>query len=301
MDLLGGMLAYLRVVDAGNLTKAARALRVTPAAISRQLSALESELGATLVIRTTRSLAMTEEGRRFYEHARRTVAEAEEARASVRADHAISGRISVSVPTALGVSLLDLSIVDLVVKHPGLRVELRLEDHPVDLLGEGVDVAIRAGLSAPETNALVARLVTETARVIVGAPSYLKRRGEPVHALELTDHDALVHLHAGSGVGAWRLERDGEALSIEVRGPFSANSFLALRNAAIAGAGLAQLPHFLVAKDLEEGRLRVVPMGGWGAPPQKIFSIIRAEAKRQPKIRAFLDHAHRALVAASAT
>jgi len=300
MDLLAAMTTFLRVVDSGSLSKAARDLRVTPAAVSRQLSALEEELGATLVVRTTRQVSVTEEGRRFYEHAERTVADAEEARASVRADHAVTGLVTVSVPTALGLGVLDVSIPELVAANDGLRIDLRLEDHPVDLLADGVDVAVRAGLVPPDTTTLVAQPLALGERVVVASPAYVKKRGEPARPADLADHDGLVHLHAGADVGVWTLTSGDREMRVEVHGPIRTNALPALRNAAIAGAGIAILPRFVIAEDLDAKRLVTLSLSGWRPRSQQIYALIRAEARSRARVRALLDHLRERLGALSA-
>jgi len=290
MDLLAAMTTFLRVADSGSLSKAAQALRVTPAAVSRQLSALEQELGATLVVRTTRRVTVTEEGRRFYEHAERTVANAEEARASVRSDHAVTGLVTLSVPSALGLGILDASVPELAAEHPGLRIDLRLEDHPVDLLAEGVDVAVRAGLVPPDTTTLVAQPLALGERVVVASPAYLKRRGEPAKPADLAKHDGLVHLHAGADVGVWTLASGDRDVRVEVHGRIRTNALNALRNAALAAAGIAVLPRFIVAEDLAANRLQALALSGWQPRSQQIYALVRAEARARARVRVLLDH-----------
>ena len=290
MDLLGAMTSFLRVADAGSLTRAARTLRVTPAAISRQLTSLEAELGATLLARTTRRVALTDEGRRFYEHARCTLDEAEEARASVRRGNALVGALTVSIPTALALGLLDRSVARLVEKHPGLRVDMRIEDQPVDLVADGVDVAIRAGLLPPDTTALVAQPLASGARVVVAAPRYLARRGEPKTPEALTEHDALIHLHAGAGVGTWTLKREDRSVTLEVRGALRTNALHALRDAAVAGAGVALLPRFMIEDDVRSRRLRVLALDGHHPVGQDVYALVRTEARGRARVRAFLEH-----------
>ena len=292
VDLLAAMQTFLRVVNAGSLSKAARALDVSPAAVSRQLTALEAEVGAVLLVRTTRTLTVTEEGRRFYEAAERTVNEAEEARASVRAERATAGRLTVSVPTALGLSRLDVSLVAFLAKNPGLHVDLRLEDHTVDLLSDGVDIAIRAGLELPNSTALVAHPIGEGPRVIVAAPSYLKRRGDPKDPSELAKHDVVVHLAAGSARGAttWVLRNGSgdQTRSFEVKGAIRATALQALRNVALAGGGITMLPRFLVAGDIAKKRLRTLALGGWQPRDHRVYALLRAESRNRARVRVFL-------------
>ncbi len=295
MDLLSAMATFVRVADAGSLSKAARALRVTPAAVSRQLTALEAELGASLLVRTTRRIALTQEGRRFYEHAERTVHDADEARASVREDHAVSGRIAISVPTALGLAGFHVALAELVADNPGLFVDLRLEDHPVDLLADGIDVAIRAGLVPPDSATLVAQPLVTMERVIVAAPGYLRRRGEPRTPEDLVEHDAVVHLHAGTGVGVWQLHAGEQAQSVTVAGRLRITALQVLRDAAVDGAGLALLPRFVVADDLAHKRLRVLVLGGWQPRAQQIYALVRVESKNRARVSVVLEHVRRHL------
>jgi DNA-binding transcriptional LysR family regulator len=291
VDLLAAMTTFVRVADAGSLSKAARTLRVTPAAVSRQLTALEGELGASLIVRTTRRLALTDEGRRFYEHAERTVHEADEARAAVREDRAVVGRVTISMPTAMVHAGLDAALAELVAGNPGLEIDLRLEDHPVDLLADGIDVAIRAGLVPPDSTTLVAQPLAMLDRAVACAPGYIRRRGEPRTPGELAHHDALVHLHAGNAVGIWQLHRGDELAAVTVRGRLRATALHVLRDAAIEGAGIALLPRFLVVRGL-----RALPLGGWQPRPQQIYALVRVESKNRARVRAVIEAMHARLM-----
>jgi DNA-binding transcriptional LysR family regulator len=291
MDLLAAMTTFVRVADASSLSKAAKALRVTPAAVSRQLTALEQELGATLLVRTTRQVALTEEGKRFYEHAQRTLGEAEDARASVRKDRAVAGLVVVSAPIAFGLSGFDASLVTLVAEHPGLRVDLRLEDHAVDLLADGIDVAIRAGLVPPDSANLVAQPLGVASRAVVASPGYLRRHGEPKQPSDLASHQAVVHLHAGTDVGVWTLHAGAGSTTLSVHGALRVSALHAVRNAVLAGAGLALVPRLVVAEDLAAGRLRALALGGWAPPPQPIYALIRAESRGRARVGALLENA----------
>jgi DNA-binding transcriptional LysR family regulator len=202
----------------GSLSRAARALRVSPAAVSRTLSALERELGTSLLVRTTRTLAMTDEGSRFYAGAQRALREVDEARGSVSARSGVAGLLTVSAPTALGLGRLDASLPVLIARHPGLRIDLRLEDHVIDLVADGVDIAIRAGIAPPDNTYVVAHRIGVGARVVVASPSYLKRRGEPVQPSQLARHATVSHLTGSGAVGTWDLVRGDEVVSVEVSG-----------------------------------------------------------------------------------
>jgi DNA-binding transcriptional LysR family regulator len=292
MDLLEGMMTFVRVVDAGTLSKAARALRLSTAAVSRQLTALEEDVGARLLLRSTRGLRVTEEGRCFYEGAQRTLREADDARASVRSSRAVSGLLTVSVPTPLALAGLDRSLPGLLAQHSGLSIDLRLEDHAVDLVGDGVDVAIRAGLDLPDTTAVVAHTLALSSRAVVASPSYLRAWGEPKAPEHLIKHDVVVHVPAGGGSrSVWRLRRGDELAAVDVRGRLRTSSLLAVRSAALGGAGLALLPTWLVAREVEDGTLRTLSLDGFEPEPHRIYAIHRTELSSVPRVRAFVDHA----------
>nr|WP_276602834.1 LysR family transcriptional regulator [Nannocystis pusilla] len=199
MDLLSQMATFVRIVEGGSLSAAARRLRLSTPAISRQLRALEEELGATLVLRTTRRLTVTEVGRAYYERCVQILREVEEAQTAARRSDAVEGRLVVAASVTFGGLRVAPTLPALFAAHPRLRVDLRLEDRLTDLVGDGVDVAIRATTLLPQaSDALIAVPLSTVPRVAVAAPSYLRRRGEPKEPAALARHDALVQVY-GSG------------------------------------------------------------------------------------------------------
>lgn len=289
MDLLAQMETFTRVVEAGNLSSAARALGLSVPAVSRQLRALETSLGAPLLLRTTRSLSVTDGGRRYYERCLRVLREVEAAQESARPGSAAEGVVTVTAPVTLGLARVGPLLPSLFARHPGLRVDLRLEDHMADLVAEGVDVAIRAGAAAPDSASLVARRIMTYQRVAVASPKYLKRRGEPRTPDALARHDALVHVGASPTAGLWRFSRDGSETAVEVRGALRCNAPYALRDACVAGLGVALLPAWLVEDDVTAGRLRVV-LRAYETPAVAVSALYRTELRGAPRVRAFVDH-----------
>lgn len=289
MDLLVQMRTFMRIVETGSLSVAARTLNLSLPAVSRQISALEKSLGAALLLRTTKNVSITEGGRRYYDRCLRVLREVEAAQSAVHSTDEVAGLLTVSAPVTLGLSRVAPHLPPLLAEHPELRVEMRFEDRLVDLVGEGVNVAIRGGAPIRDSAAIIARPLTTFARVVVASPDYLERHGEPNTPEMLAHHQVLVHLGASGPGEAWRFMREGMETTVEVRGPLRTNAPQALREAAIAGLGLALLPSWLVADDTAAGRLRVV-LGAFLAAPVVVSGVYGTEMRSSPRVKAFLDH-----------
>lgn len=287
MDLLSHMATFVRVIDAGSLSSAARSLNLSLAAVSRQVGALEKETGTPLIVRTTRKQMVTEAGRRYYDQCIRVLREVEAARASLRAGSSVEGVLTVSVPVTLGLERVLPHIPALFAKHAGIRVDLRFEDRMADIVGEGIDVAIRGGGMLPESTSFFARRLVSYPRVVVASPRYLKARGEPKAPYDLVKHDVLLHAGAGTPTTSWRFQRGTEEMSIRLNWTFRSNLVYALREAALAGIGIAQVPDWLVAKDVAAGRLRVL-LADYHSAPVVISAVYRRELRNSVRVKAFL-------------
>ena len=286
MDLLARMRTLVRVVEVGSLSAAARSSKLSLAAVSRQVKSLESELGVSLLARTTRSVRLTEEGRRFFEHASRLVRDADAAFASVRPDGAVGGRVVVSASVTLGLLRIMPSLAKLLAAHPRLDLELRLEDRATDLVGEGVDIAVRAGLSLPDTTSLVAQPLARFERFVVASPAYLRREGTPRGVASLATHHAVLGLESR---GQWTFKEEGEPRSVEITPKLRVGTLLGIRDGVIAGIGLATLPDFVVADALASGALRrVLPRAELNAV--SAHALHRVEQRGTPRIDAVLTH-----------
>lgn len=289
MDLLAHMATFVKVVEAGKLSAAAKTLGLSLPAVSRQLSALEESLGGALLIRTTRMLTLTDGGRRYYEHCLRVLHEVEDAQSSMRSGTAVTGLLTVTSAVTFGLARISPHLPSLLSEHPGLRIDLRLEDRIVDLVTEGVDIAIRGGSPLPDKTSLIAHPLTTYQRVVVASPQYLQRRGTPMTPGDLTGHDVLTHLGASGVADSWVFTKSGVESVTKVRGPLRTNAVLSLRDSAVAGLGLALLPDWLVAADVTAGRLKLL-LRGFASTPTVVSAVHRTELRKAPRVKAFIEH-----------
>jgi len=286
MDKLAAMDAFRAVVEENGFTAAAAKRRMSKSAISKLVKDLEAELGVALLNRTTRRLSLTEAGERYLERCRRVLAEVEEADAEVTA-LTVNPRGLLRVNAALSFSLQHLAplLPEFLNQYPDLRVDLTLADRFVDLVDEGIDVAIRIGRLSDSS--LIARKLGATRRIVCAAPDYLKAHGTPAHPRDLTDHTCLRYtlLEAGS---EWSFLEEGEAFSVPVKGPLEVNNGDAIRQAALGGMGLCFLPAFTVHEDIVTGRL-VPVLEDFESPPLGIYAVYPPSRHLSAKVRAFVD------------
>lgn len=287
MSLYEQMATFVRIVERGSLSGAARQLRRSVPGVSRQLRALEQELGVGLLVRSTRRLKLTEAGHTWYATSLRVLRDVEEARSQLLSPEEVRGPLVVSASISLGLGVLLEQIPKVCAAHPHLSIELRLEDRLVDFVGEGVDVAIRAGVAPPDSTAYVAHPLTTFARRLVAAPTYLRRRGVPRSPEQLTKHACLVQLASAGNVVRWRLSKGAVTREVEVQGPVQSNAPLALRELSVAGLGVALLPEWLVEEDLAAGRLQPV-LKDWSSPTVSAWAVHRVELRSSPRVRALL-------------
>jgi len=289
MDLLAKAQTFVRIVEAGSFSAAGRGLGLSLPAISRQVSALEQELEATLFVRTTRSLHLTEEGKRFLEHAQRLLRDADAARASVRSGGALSGRVVLSASVSLGILRIVPKLPPLLAAHPALDLSLRLEDRSADLVSEGVDIAVRAGLELPDTTSLVGQALATFSRVLVASPGYLRKHGTPRSVSALSAHHAVLGLDSSP---AWRFDEGGERRTVSLATALRVGTLLAVRAAVVAGMGIAILPDFVVQDALADRSLRaLLPEAALSSVAA--HALYRVEGRGSPRIEAVLAHLRR--------
>jgi DNA-binding transcriptional LysR family regulator len=291
MDLLAQMATFVSVVDGNSLSAAARAQGLSLPAVSRQLRALERDLGASLVVRSTRRLRVTDAGQSWYEHCRRVLRDIENARDAVRGKQGVHGRLVVSAPLTFGTSIIVPRLAKLASRHPRLVLDLRLEDQLVDLVAEGVDLAVRAGSPPPDSTAFIAQPIFSMTRLLVASPRWLARHGTPREPAHLVRHSCLIQVTPAGIVVPWTLCRPdspGDPRTMEVRGQLRTNAPSALRDLALDGAGIAYLPDWLVSEELAAGRLRRV-LPGWSSTPITAWAVYRAELRGALRVRAFLE------------
>src|SRR5690554_6580112 len=256
---LDNIVVFVRVVELGNLSSAGRALRISPAVASNRVKELEKHLGARLLNRTTRHLTPTEQGRVFYEGAKKVLEAVEEAGAAVAA---LSGKprgtIHVTAPLGLGKRLIASGIPEFRERYPEIEVRLRLSDRDVDIMRESIDVAFRLGVL--EDSSLRMRGILDCERVLAASPEYLTRRGEPVRPEQLVedDHDCLLLRFPGAREYFWMLKTDEGPRKFEIRGPFDTDDGDVITAWALEGHGIMNKPRFEIEPYLRDGRLKVI-------------------------------------------
>ncbi len=282
------METFKRVVECKSLSAAARSLGLSLPAVSRQLRSLETELGSSLIARSTRKMNVTDAGREWYAHCVRVLRDVELAKASMRGGTRVNGTLVVSTSVTFGSTIVLPRLGALRARYPELSVELRLEDRVVDMIGEGVDLALRAGPLPPDSTAFVAHRVATMHRVLVAAPRWLRKHGRVREPEQLAGKECLVQIALGGEVVRWTLHRGSEQRTITVGGQFRTNAPIALRALAVDGLGIALLPDWLVKDDLAADSLRPV-LPDWSSAPIAAWAIHRAELRGNPRVSAFLD------------
>jgi DNA-binding transcriptional LysR family regulator len=288
MDRLDELALFLAIADAGSLAGAARRLRRSPPAVTRGLAELERRLGLRLVERTTRRLALTDAGRRLVEHARRLLPEYEEAMRDAAGEAAAPrGRLRLSAPLVFGQRHLAPVAMAFLDAYPEVSVELMLADRLVDLVEEGIDVALR--ISRMRDSTLVARPVGEVRHVVVASPAYLERRGRPKRPEDLAGHEIV--LFASTFGSDWRFRLPGgRERQIRVAARFSADRAEVAVAAAREGRGILRTLSYQVAPDLAAGRL-VRLLGSYDVAPVPVQLVMPSVRLMAPRVRAFLDFA----------
>jgi DNA-binding transcriptional LysR family regulator len=277
---------FVQIVERGSLSAAARATRQSLPTVSRHLRALELELDAPLAHRTTRRLVVTDAGQQLYQHARRALAELQQAksRAGVRAVE----RLVVSMGVTLGQHLFVPRVPVLLKKRPGLRLEVRLEDRLTELMIENVDVVIRAGIAPPDSAELVAHRLVTFRRSVVAAPSLVRAHGAPAAPSALVGQSCLVQTGALGVLDRWSLSKGEREEVVEVSGRLVATTPQVLLDAACAGIGYAFLPSWLTEGPVREKRL-VRLLKGWEGPAVSAYAVYRRRLRGSPAIRAFVE------------
>lgn len=253
--------AFVRVVQDGSFTAAARALGLPKSSISRSVAQLEHDLGIRLLHRTTRQIRLTDAGAAYFERVSRALVDIGEATtAASDTQSELSGAVRITAPVDIGIWSLASIIGRFVRKHPRIRVEVSLTGRVVDLVAEGFDLAVRAG--PLRDSSLVARRVGELQSVAYASPSYLARRGVPQELKDLVDHDCVL-FRSTSGTATWELRHtDGTVASVDVSGLVASDDLSFVRKAVLAGSGVGVLPTFLCGRAEATGKL-VRVLGDW--------------------------------------
>lgn len=287
MDRLTNLSVFVQVVESQGFAAAARALGLSPAMVSKHVQALEERLGARLLNRTTRRLSLTEVGQGYYERARQILADLDEAdRAASDLQGTPRGTLKVDAPLSFGIRHVGPAIAAYLGACSEVVIDLTLNDRYIDLLAEGVDVALRIGELADSS--LIARRLAPIRRVLCAAPTYLARHGTPQEPADLARHECLDYTYA-STPGEWRfVDKDGKDQVIRFSSRLRANNGDVLRLAALAGAGVAFQPSFIVGEDLGAGRL-VPLLADYMPAPIALYAVYPPGRHLSVKVRSFVD------------
>ncbi|MBW8848240.1 MAG: LysR family transcriptional regulator [Burkholderiales bacterium] len=296
MDRLQAMQTLVRVVELGSFSAAARELGSTQSAVSKQVAALEKQLGAQLLSRSTRALKLTQAGERYVEQARRLVTEVAEAESELRAgEHQLQGLLRVAASVAFGRLKLMPLVRSFLATHPGVKLDLRLDDGFIDLIEQGIDVSVRIG-EQPDSS-LVARRIGTTQRGIMARRGYFERLGlePPREPADLARHDCIVYSELRTGP-IWTFEAGpgadvppGSLASVRVDGRLRTNSGEAVRAAVLSGMGLANGPTWLFEAELASGDVQIA-MPHWLGRDLPIQLVSPPQRRQSGKVKAFGDH-----------
>ena len=289
---LEGLAIFAKVVELRSFAGAAEELGLSKATVSKAVTRLEARLGARLFNRTSRRLALTDAGQSLVEPATRVLAQGEAAENTAMAQSAAPrGLVRLAVPMSFGLSDVAPILPEFLAAYPEVSVDLHLSDATVDLVGMGFDAALR--IAALPDSSLVARRLRPVKRYVVGAPSYLARRGRPTHPGHLAEHCCLGYAYLPTP-DTWRFANAaGEEASVRPAGPLRVNNADALMPALIAGQGLAVLPDFIAGHALADGRLEAV-MPDWSPPPIALHLVMPPGGPRPARVEvltAFLTSA----------
>ena len=290
MDTLSGMRLFTKVVEVGSFSAAGRQLGLAVSSVSRQVGALEEALGTRLLNRSTRSLGLTEAGGIYYARASRIIADVDDANAAVsELTETPRGTLRLNVPVGFGRRYIAPYMQEFLAAHPGVRVELNVTDHYVDLIEEGADLAIRIGHTSQQS--FIVRKLATIDRVLCASSEYLDRHGRPERPEDLARHNCLVN-QLRPGEMTWQLTGQDGTHDVQVAGNLAANNAGAIGAAMAAGVGIALLPVWVAGREIQMGLVEVV-LPEFRAHPtgfaDEVFAVFPHRRNLSAKVRAYVD------------
>ena len=287
MDSVTGLRLFIRVVETGSFSKASADLGITQPTATKHVAALEKRLGARMLHRSTRGVTTTEVGAAYYDKCKLIARELDDAdNLAALMQSRVRGTLRISSSVAFGRRVLTPLVLRFMQQHPELQVDLSFDDRYVNLVEQGIDVAIRMGRLADST--LGARYLGLNPWVLVGAPAYLGTHGTPAEPDELGTHDALIYSTV-QGDERWHFSgADGATRSVPVKGPLRSNNLSALLAATRAGMGLAALPWYVAHESVKQGVLQVL-LPAWSLPAQEIHAVFPSPRLVPSKVSGFVE------------
>ena len=286
MTEISAIPVFVAVAENGSFVAAARKLGITKSAVSKRIGILEAYLGAQLFHRSTRNISLTEAGKIYLSHAVLALGsaqEAEDAVAALQGDPV--GHLKLSVPMSFGQLHVAPAVPEFLRRHPGITMELSMDDRFIDLVESGMDLALRAG-TLPDS-ALIARKLAPIHSVLVASQDYLDRAGTPIHPQDLTEHECLHYAYSRDPLEWKFMSEDGE-IAVKTKGKFRVNNSEALCTTLIAGLGIGRLPTFIAGKHLASERLRRV-LPDLAMPEQALYAVFPERQHIPAKVRAFVE------------
>jgi len=294
MDRLAALEIYVGVVDAGSFSAVARRQKIGQPAVSKAVAQLEQWLGVGLLLRSTRRVVPTEAGRIFYERAKRAIEEADEAVMAARGSaRSLSGTLRVSTSVCFGRLHVIPHLSAFLAQHPDLDLELVLDDRMVDLVNEGVDVALRAGAMANSN--MTARRIAEARTVVVATPAYLQRHGTPMSPDELSSHEAVI-LTRGGGRDSFVFRKDDSEVPVALQGRVKVTHGEGLREAVICDLGVAVITEWLFTPELKSGQV-VQLLQDWTLPTTSLSAVYPTGRLASARARAFVAYVEELMAA----
>lgn len=279
---------FALVVEAQSFNKAAQVAGISTPAISKRITKLEHDLGVQLLYRTTRRLSLTEPGQVLYQHAKNINRQVTDAVSAVsNFSQGLSGIIKMTVPTISGELLLAEIVAEFCQKHPNLTIDMRLENEFVDLVKEGLDLAIRTGVL--EDSSLIAKPLIESHWIVCCAPRYIEQQGLVTTLEDLKEHNCLVYSYQNKGALDWRFTKGDQSQHIRVSGNFATNNSQALRKAALAGCGITYIPRCCVHEDLLDGKL-IELLPDYRPRSLGVYAVYPYTRHQPEKIRLLIEH-----------
>jgi DNA-binding transcriptional LysR family regulator len=290
MDRLASMETFIRVVETGSFSGAAKQLRVGQPAVSKTIAHLENFLGVKLLTRSTRGLTPTEAGLGYFERAKRAIEEANEAEIAARgAGAGLKGRLRIcAAVTFARIHLIPL-LPDFLAKHPELDLEVVLDDRQIDLVQEGIDVALRMGKLLD--SASTARRIGRGKRLVLGTPAYFKREGRPLTPADLSKHQAVVYLQGEGSI--WSFRRESSETAVTVQSRLRVTAAEGVRAAVLAHVGLTVASEWMFTPELKSGAVQAV-LSEWSLPPLDLWAVFPTGRAATAKARTFVDFFERA-------
>jgi DNA-binding transcriptional LysR family regulator len=282
------MTVFVRVADSGSLSRAGRELSLSQPSVTRIIGMLEARLGTTLLLRTTRSISLTDAGTLYLERARRLLAEMEEVDQAARGVDSLHGVLRLAMPLMYGTRAIIPALTPFLARHPDLKVELAMSDARQNLITDGVDLAIRLNAGPLDDSTFGARKLALVERLVIAAPAYLSAHGTPASPADLAKHHCIVQ-QGSFGRESWRFRRNKTITSVDIHPRLCINAAPGVLAATVAGLGISLGTPVMAGEELRTGQLTQL-LEAYQLDPAEVYAVFPAGPRPSAKVRAIVDH-----------